>query len=78
LARLGDVFGATVNLAARLESIARPGRVLVDSDLAELLADHPEQFRLRRMRRTSVKGYEHLEPWSLKRARPATAKGADR
>jgi adenylate cyclase len=41
--------------------------VLVDHEMAELL-DH-DQFRLRRTRRVSVKGYEHLEPWSLKRAR---------
>jgi adenylate cyclase len=67
LARLGDVFGSTVNIAARLTSVARPARVLVDHDLAELL-DH-DQFRLRRTRRVSVKGYEHLEPWSLKRPR---------
>ncbi|MEV7397893.1 adenylate/guanylate cyclase domain-containing protein [Aeromicrobium sp. NPDC092404] len=69
LARLGDVFGATVNLAARLTSIARPGRVLADGELAKLLQAHPEEFRLRRTRRTSVKGYEHLEPWSVKRPR---------
>ena len=70
LARLGDVFGATVNIAARLTSVARPGKVLVDHDLAEILgADHDDEFRLRRTRRTSVKGYEHLEPWALKRPR---------
>ncbi len=69
IARLGDVFGATVNLASRLTSIARPGRVLVDADLAELLRGDEEVYRLRRTRRTSVKGYEHLEPWSLKRPR---------
>ena len=67
LARLGDVFGSTVNIAARLTSVARPARVLVDHDLAELL-DH-DDFRLRRTRRVSVKGYEHLEPWALKRPR---------
>ncbi len=69
LARLGDVFGPTVNLASRLTSTARPGRVLVDADMAALLRDRPETFRLRRTRRTSVKGYEHLEPWALKRPR---------
>ncbi|MCW2770308.1 MAG: adenylyl cyclase class-3/4/guanylyl cyclase [Aeromicrobium sp.] len=69
LARLGDVFGPTVNLASRLTSLARPGRVLVDAELAGLLRDHPELLRLRRTRRTSVKGYEHVEPWALKRPR---------
>jgi adenylate cyclase len=68
LARLGDVYGPVVNLASRLTSVARPGRVVVDRHLAEVLADHPE-LRLRRLRRTAVKGYRHIEPWSLKRAR---------
>ena len=69
LARLGDVFGSTVNLASRLTSLARPDRVLVDSELAGVLREHPDEFRVRRTRRTSVKGYDHLEPWSVKRAR---------
>ena len=66
LSRLGDVFGPTVNIAARLTSVARPGRVLVDKDLAEALHDDAD-FRLRRMRRTAVKGYRRLEPWKLRR-----------
>jgi adenylate cyclase len=69
LNRLGDVFGPTVNLAARLTSLARPGRVLVDKELADALAGD-ETFRLRRMRRTAVKGYRRLEPWNLRRADP--------
>ncbi|GAB2546905.1 adenylate/guanylate cyclase domain-containing protein [Brachybacterium huguangmaarense] len=32
--RYGDVFGPTVNLAARLEGVARPGSVLVDAGTA--------------------------------------------
>lgn len=68
LARLGDVYGPVVNLASRLTSVARPGRVVVDRHLAEALADRRE-VRLRRLRRTNVKGYRHVEPWSLKRAR---------
>jgi adenylate cyclase len=67
LHRLGDVFGPVVNVAARLTSVARPGRVLVDRDLAERLEDD-QRFRLRRLRRTSVKGYRRLEPWNLRRA----------
>jgi adenylate cyclase len=66
LNRLGDVFGPTVNIAARLTSVARPGRVLADKALAEELHDN-DDFKLRRMRRTSVKGYRHLEPWKLRR-----------
>lgn len=66
LRRLGDVYGPVVNMAARLTSVARPGRVLVDREMAEALADE-EGFRLRRLRRTSVKGYRRLEPWNLRR-----------
>jgi adenylate cyclase len=66
LNRLGDVFGPTVNIAARLTSVARPGRVLADKDLADALHDD-EHFKLRRMRRTAVKGYRRLEPWKLRR-----------
>ncbi len=68
LNRLGDVFGPVVNVASRLTSVARPGRAVVDRAMADELRDD-EEFRLRRMRRTSVKGYDHLEPWSLKRPR---------
>ncbi|MET3960496.1 adenylate cyclase [Marmoricola sp. OAE513] len=66
LHRLGDVFGPTVNIASRLTSIARPGRVLIDKELAEAI-EGDERFKLRRMRRTSVKGYRRLEPWALRR-----------
>lgn len=66
LQRLGDVFGPTVNIASRLTSIARPGRALIDKELAEAIEGN-ENFKLRRMRRTSVKGYRRLEPWALRR-----------
>lgn len=66
LARLGDVYGPVVNVAARLTSTARPGKVLTDRGLADALKDD-EAFRLRRARRTAVKGYRRLEPWSLRR-----------
>jgi adenylate cyclase len=66
LHRLGDVFGPTVNIASRLTTVARPGRVLVDKELAEVLEDD-DHFKLRRMRRVSVKGYRRLEPWVLRR-----------
>jgi adenylate cyclase len=66
LNRLGDVFGPTVNVASRLTSVARPGRVLIDKECAEAIEDDPD-FKLRRMRRISVKGYRRLEPWVLRR-----------
>ena len=48
--RLGDVLGPTVNVASRLTSIARPGRALIDKQLAEAV-EGDESFKLRRMRR---------------------------
>ena len=69
LRRLGDVFGEPVNIASRLTSLARPGRVLVDRQLSEALRDHEDEFRLRRIRGISVKGYSRLETWALKHPR---------
>lgn len=92
--RLGDVFGPVVNIASRLTSAARPGRVLVDRGAYEALtgrthddddeADRPEDrpdpdrtakddrpgddatpYRLKRVRRISVKGYSRLKAWAI-------------
>ena len=68
LNHMGDVFGPVVNVASRLTSVARPGSAVIDREMADLLRDDDE-LRLKRMRRTSVKGYEHLEPWALSRPR---------
>lgn len=68
LNRLGDVFGPVVNMASRLTSVARPGRVVVDGSLAKEVKDEPG-LRVRRMRRVSIKGFQPVEPWSIKRAR---------
>ncbi|MCQ9368470.1 adenylate/guanylate cyclase domain-containing protein [Brevibacterium sp. 91QC2O2] len=38
LSRMGDVFGSTVNLAARLTAVTEPGTVLTDWDTAQVLA----------------------------------------
>ncbi|MFN8106874.1 MAG: adenylate/guanylate cyclase domain-containing protein [Nocardioidaceae bacterium] len=66
VAHWGDVFGPSVNVASRLTSLARPGKVLIDRDLADSVRDNPG-YILRRLRRTSVKGYRRLEPWSVRR-----------
>lgn len=42
LSRFGDVFGPSVNLAARLTDEAAPGTVLLDADTAGRLRGHPE------------------------------------
>jgi adenylate cyclase len=66
LTRLGDVYSPVVNLASRLTSIARPGTVLVDRELARGLRGLPE-FRVRPLKRVSVRGYDHLQPWLVRR-----------
>ncbi|WP_116452654.1 adenylate/guanylate cyclase domain-containing protein [Blastococcus litoris] len=68
LTRLGDVYSPVVNLASRLTSLARPGTMLVDRDLADWLREHPA-YKVRPLRRVSVRGYDHLQPW-LVRPRP--------
>lgn len=66
VSRLGDVFGPTVNIAARLTSVARPGTVLVDRGCCEALAELPA-YRLKSVPRASVKGYARLQPHVLRR-----------
>jgi adenylate cyclase len=66
LTRLGDVYSPVVNLASRLTSIARPGTVLVDRELARRLRRQPA-YRVRPLRRVSVRGYDHLQPWLVRR-----------
>jgi adenylate cyclase len=66
LTRLGDVYSPVVNLASRLTSIARPGTVLVDRELARGLRGRSE-YRVRPLKRVSVRGYDHLQPWLVRR-----------
>lgn len=74
--RLGDVFGTTVNVAARLTSIGRPGTVIADQGVHDLLcADHAPaethslDLTFRRLRRRPVKGFSRLDGWAMRRAR---------
>ncbi|MET7329208.1 adenylate/guanylate cyclase domain-containing protein [Nonomuraea sp. NPDC005650] len=64
LPTMGDVFGTTVNLAARLTALARPGSILVDSALAEGL----EGFALQRIRRQPARGLGVVQPYLLRRS----------
>jgi adenylate cyclase len=66
LTRLGDIYSPVVNLASRLTSIAHPGTVLVDRELARFLRGLPE-YRVRPLRRVSVRGYDQLQPWLVRR-----------
>lgn len=65
LTRFGDVYGPAVNLASRLTSLARPGTVLVDRELAQALRDD-DDYVLRPRRPATVRGYHHLRSWSLR------------
>ncbi|MGW0854405.1 adenylate/guanylate cyclase domain-containing protein [Streptomyces sp. NPDC002690] len=69
LSRFGDVYGAAVNVAARLTAVARPDTVLVNTELAGELAGLPG-YELRSLRPVSVRGYSRLRPVLLRSARP--------
>jgi adenylate cyclase len=66
LARLGDVFGPTVNIASRLTGLALPGTVLLDREAAAALRDDA-RYDVAPIRRQAVRGYGHLAPFRLRR-----------
>ncbi|GAA2802105.1 adenylate/guanylate cyclase domain-containing protein [Saccharopolyspora taberi] len=68
LARFGDVYGSTVNIASRLTSVARPASVLVDRELSAALRHRPE-YALISIGPTKVQGFRGLRAWALRRAR---------
>jgi adenylate cyclase len=63
---MGDVFGTTVNLAARLTSIARPGSVLIDAGLAAEL-DGSATYDIQRLVRRPARGLGLIHPYVLRR-----------
>jgi adenylate cyclase len=65
LLRFGDVYGETVNIAARLTTHAHPDTVLVDRTVAEELRGD-DRYRIQRLRPLQVKGYRHLQPYVLR------------
>jgi adenylate cyclase len=67
LSRFGDVFGPSVNLAARLVDIADPTTVLVDRDTAGMLAGD-QRFALTAQPEREVQGLGTIEPVRLQRA----------
>ncbi|MCI9889607.1 adenylate/guanylate cyclase domain-containing protein [Micrococcales bacterium 31B] len=57
LSRLGDVFGPTVNLAARLEALAEPGTVVVDLETANAIeAAEPGRYAFEPAAEQNVRG----------------------
>ncbi|MEU8121717.1 adenylate/guanylate cyclase domain-containing protein [Spirillospora sp. NPDC049024] len=64
---MGDVFGTTVNLAARLTSLARPGSVVIDAELAACLEKAPG-YEVTRIVRRPVRGLGIVQPYVLRRS----------
>lgn len=62
--RLGDVFGPPVNLAARLTTVARRNRVIIDEATAKLL---PPRFETRRLPPRPLQGFGLVEPVAVRR-----------
>ncbi len=69
LSRFGDVYGAAVNIAARLTAVARPDAVLVDTAFAGEL-EGMAAYELKVLRPVSVRGYSRLRPVLLRPGRP--------
>lgn len=64
LTRLGDVFGPPVNLAARLTTVARRNRVIVDHATATLLGD---DYETRILPARPMHGFGSVEPITVRR-----------
>ncbi|MCW2882849.1 MAG: Adenylate cyclase [Sphaerisporangium sp.] len=67
LPTMGDVFGTTVNLAARLTTMAHPCTVLVDQGVAGAVEGSPGLVA-QRIRRRPVRGLGMIQPYVLRRA----------
>jgi adenylate cyclase len=64
LARYGDAFGPSVNLAARLTSLADPDSVVIDPVTAELL-EGDDRYVLTLMDQVEIKGMGTIRPIML-------------
>lgn len=76
LARQGDVYGETVNRAARLTAAARPGGRLIDHEVAWGLSTD-ERFRCEELPPIELSGIGRLRPWTLDWASPRGAEPLD-
>jgi adenylate cyclase len=72
VARLGDVFGTTVNRASRLTGVAEPATVLVDEATAVRL-DAVSGFELQPQPRRDLRGLGPVTPSLLRRSTRRTA-----
>ncbi|WP_370642710.1 MULTISPECIES: adenylate/guanylate cyclase domain-containing protein [unclassified Nesterenkonia] len=70
LSRMGDIYGPTVNLAARLTSLADPGMILVDQVTAQTLDSDPDYLLVPQPPRI-VRGFGEVQPYMLLRGQGA-------
>lgn len=70
LSRMGDIYGPTVNLAARLTSLADPGTILVDQVTAQTLESNPDYLLVPQPPRI-VRGFGEVQPNMLLRGQGA-------
>jgi adenylate cyclase len=67
IAREGDLFGAPVNLANRLVTIAKPESILVDEATRDALVDDG-RFTFTSLGRRYLKGFGHVRSFRLRAA----------
>ncbi len=63
--RMGDVFGPPVNMAARLTTVARRNRVIIDQTTADRLTDGG--FETRTLPARPIRGFGLVEPVAARR-----------
>lgn len=66
LARLGDVYGTTVNRASRLTGAAKPGKIMVDQEVMDGLPDGAA-VRVRRRKRVDLAGIGSTDAFVIER-----------
>jgi adenylate cyclase len=67
VAREGDLFGPTVNLASRLVVVARPGTILIDRETKDALAEDA-RFEASPIAHRHLKGVGRVRPYRLRAA----------
>ncbi len=66
LARLGDIYGTTVNRASRLTGYAKPGNILVDQEVMDGLPDAAD-VHVRRKKQVDLSGIGVVDAYVIER-----------